>query len=333
MNIDELGKSWGKHMRSTPNGWSRTNFIARMGDIKNDHNYVRDAYSSDSITSSTQRAYPPTTKTGALKFGTDNWHISGSGPATDGSEYHRNCFDMRIINMRIAKHKILITEFMDENALWFHRAWRKLSFGDQAMLWTHYVATVSIDRKCALLSASSQDYAAWLKRSQRAVETKKGMLQLSAPIHKPATRTTKKKEQIAPSWTCRIFASIHKFPIRDSNPPTEIFIGEPDADDEFCYFRRDDGELYAVLRSKAVKRLRRRDELDSFLSDRKQKPETLCHFPGFVTKLDAKDKLNTQDQLHQRGLTNLDQCLAHWCQELREHPAIGRRTQDGCYPI
>ena len=329
-SIDTVGKAWGKYLRSIPNGWERSNRLTRFGDTSG-HNYVRAAYSSDSITSG-QRSYSPNGKGGVLSFSQNNWQIPGCSLTSDSSSYRKNLSDMRIINMRIAKPKILIDQFMDEDVLWFHLGWRDLSYRDQATLWVHYVPTVSIDRKYALIRASGQDYAARLKASQRAVKTNIGMLQLNARTLKPAERTEKKEEQLAPLWACRIFATIHKFPIRDSDPPTEKFIGRyPDSSDEFCYFRRANGELYAVLRLMAVKRLRRRGKLESFLHDCKEKPKRLCHFAEFI-ELRARVRYNANNWLHERGLSHLDKCLAQWCQQLCEQEAPGRRSKDGRYP-
>ena len=326
-HIHDLGKAWGKHMRSSPNGYDRTNPVARFGDVGSGHNYVRSAHTSDSITSGLQRNYTPTRGGGKLNF--DSWQISGSSPSSSGAQFRKNLFDMRIKNTRIVKATIPISQFMDADLQWFHRAWlNKLPFRYQAMIWTHYVPTVEHPQKLALLHTTDSSYRACLAAAQRELHTQICVLQLNAKTPRPANKSGPTKEQAAPLWAGRIYAWIHKSPIRCSNPPPRII------PDDNCYFRRGDGATYSVLSARFVKRLRRRGELHSYLREQREKADCLYHLPKQKYEPQgAREKYNSNKRLNEWRLTNLDSCLGQWCQQLNEEKAPGRRTINGCFPL
>ena len=328
-HIHDLGKAWGKHMRSSPNGWHKTNSLVRHFEVGSGHNYVRSAYTSDSITSGSQRSYVPTSDSGQLSFGTDNWRISGSSPSSDCAAFHRNLFDMSIKDMRIFKSTIPISEFMSKELQWFHRAWlNKLPFRYQAMIWTHYVPTVDHSQKLALLHTTDSSYRACLAAAQRELHTQICVLQLNVKTPLPANKYGPTKEQVAPLWATRILASVHKCTGQDSNVPSSII------DDDNCYFRRVDGTLYSVLSRKQIRKLRRRNELKSFLMEQRQGPGELCHFPAYLcAKLTAGQKYNTDSSLNELGLTHFDSGLAQWWKQDQKHQVPGRRTINGCYSI
>jgi len=375
-DIDYLGREWGKWMRYQPNGWPSKNHITNLKKISfaSGNSYAPMAVTSDSLDTLDQKSYHPTRKNiwgGELKLGAGNWQISASG--TSEAVYgalRKNPSYGRINNFRFHRSKILIQRFMPKDALRFHRACKNLSEWNQIMLWAHYVlVVVSPDKlknlreqrklkcyevtdqqKLDLLQTTNDIYSKWLVSSRRAIAEEITTTDLLAEIRlkkimaQDAARRRRLDLSTGPLWSYRIFASIHKFPIRHVNakdllpasfspqglwnPRTPIDFLPADKSAKAneisnIYFRQPTGEIYSVLSSMSLKRLRRQGKLDSFLDEQRNKLSdggmTLCHFDDwFPLRGRFYPHYNAPHWLAKRELTMLDQRARRWGRELRD---------------
>ncbi|MCH8871406.1 hypothetical protein IH824_01325 [candidate division KSB1 bacterium] len=358
-DIDYLGREWGKWMRYQPNGWPSRNHITKLKKISfaSGNSYAPMAVTSDSLDTLDQKSYHPTRKniwSGELKLGAGNWQISASG--TSAAVYgalRKNPSGGRIKNFRIYRSKILIKRFMPEDVLRFHRAWthqtknvKHLHKCHQTMLWTHYVLKAARQQKVELLRTTTDRYPKWLERSQRAISSiiAEHDAELSSKKSPPSPVAARNKGSTGPLCSCRIFASIHKFPIRHSNvkdhlpvsfspqgirnprTPADYFPADKSANPlAYMYFRQPTGEIYSVLSPIDLKRLRRKGELDSFLDERRENAANFTNFdidewypviwhPGWIKPV---PHYNALAWMKERGLTLLDECATDWGEELR----------------
>ncbi len=247
--------------------------------------------------------------------------------------------------MRIYRSKILIKRFMPEDVLRFHRAWtyqtkkvKHLRECHQAMLWTHYVLKAARQQKVELLQTTIDRYPKWLERSQRAISSKiaEHDAELSSKKSPPRPVAARNKGSTGPLWSCRIFASIHKFPIRHSKVkdllpasfspqgflnPRSTFDYLPTDNDNV--FRRANWEIYAVISNIEYGRLYRQGKANAFLAERRENAAdyTYRHFdewhlkwhPGWMKPL---PRYNATHWLKNRGLTMFNQCAQDWCKDL-----------------
>lgn len=358
-------------MRSQPYGWSRKNHIVNLEKslFESGNSYAPIAVTSDSLDAFGQKSYKPQGWAGELNLSAHTWQISASG--TSGDVYgklRKNPAGGRINNIRIYRSKILIRRFMPEDALRFHRAWQELSYWDQAMLWTHYAPKIAHNRKVSLLQTTNDRYPDWLDLSQRTIARIIERFDAEFNSKKPKPKSTKAriKADSGPLWSCRIVASIHKFPIRHSNvkdilpvsfSPKGFRTPRSNADflptDDNNVFRRENGEIYAVISNRKYGQLYRQGKASSFLAERREiaMDFTYCHFDewhpikcrpmkislneatfrsnlaieGIVmigTRFIVWEKpvphYNSPEWLKKRGLTKLDECAQQWGRELLE---------------
>jgi len=191
-----------------------------------------------------------------------------------------------------------------------------------------------------LLQTTSDQYPKWLGLSRRAIAREIERLDtvLSFKKSPPKSVANRSKGNAGPLWPCRIFASMHKFPIRHSNVkdilPASFSsqgIRKPRSASDYLptdnanVFRRADGEIYAVISNIEYGRLYRQGKASAFLAQRRENAAdyTYRHFdewhlewyPGWMKPL---PHYNATHWLKNRGLTMLDQCAQDWCQELRD---------------
>lgn len=323
VDVDEMGKKWGKWMRYQPNGWHRVNAIARMGDIGSGHIYARAAFHSDTVGMGGQSNYAPQKLGKKLKLGlkTNSWQISASGPtAAVYGPSRRNIADGRVKNFKIQKSKVLISQFMGEDLQLFHRGWGKLGFTHRAVIWTQYVPDVNFTRKVNLLRTTSKRYGEWLEVSHRRIVDEIRLLDIQhIPQHQPTKLPT---TPITPLWPTRIFGSVHKFPIKHSASgelPVNGSIYDY-VDDDYAYFRRSSGEIYAVISGIELRRLKRAGRFESYLSERRADlNQDNCHFAVWYDTAKRKRKIhNTEEWLRKRGLIYFEERLTRFCQELHD---------------
>lgn len=338
INVDELGREWGKWMRYKPNGWPRKNHIAtlRMTLVGSGNSYARAAVISDRLDNHGQNSYDPVGRRGSLQLGASNWRIAASG--TSAAVYGRlgrNPSGGYINNIRYHRQIIPIKRFMPNDALRFHRAYLVLSECHQAILWTHYVPPVKHERKLDLLRTHKNHYFSWLDTSQRAIARKISKLDADCScktINRPSR--PKPDQRKGPLWPCRILASIHKLPIRHTHAPTDA---QPICEDNV--FRRPSGEIYAVLSNLEYRRLYRLGGVSSVLAERRASTDIYDyhHFNEWwpdewqPPRHKTNPYYNTPEWLNARGLTLLDQCAQRWGKELceaKEYPWVRRGKND-----
>lgn len=301
-DVDYLGRKWGRHMRSQPNGWHRENWIAHEEErvTGSGHSYKSAIISSDNaeyslagidkkiageygrvtdgFTYANLRDLKPSgvSTPSRLKPGdslitaTFGW----AGTVPSGTKY----------NCRIYRSEILIKSFMPEDVLRFHRAWKNLSECHQAMLWTQYVLKVAHKQKVDLLQTTNDLYAKWLDLSQRTIAREIERLDtvLSSKTFTPRSVTGRNNLSAAgPLWPCRIFSYVHKVPINDSrrdpfpiclsltghSNPRSPFVKGPIDSNMYCM--RPNGELYAVVPAEEGLRLQNQGRLNSYLDERR----------------------------------------------------------------
>ena len=272
--VHELASDWGRYMRSQPNGWYRDNHVANLEKslLGSGNNRKQTAFVSDQL--ELKGSQISGTQASAAAFG----------------KLGRNSTDGLIRNIRTYGPTIPIRG-MSEDQIRFHRAWKKLSECHQAMLWTQYVLNVAQKRRMNLLQTTNDLYPKWLDLSQRAIARE--ITRLDAEIgpkktSRPARSVSGRHKGIkGPLWPCRIFASIHKFPIRYSNvknlfPASFSPLGfrnpRTSADylppDPYIFCRRPSGELYTVLSLDKWLQLRKTKKLTGFLCAERNK--ALC---------------------------------------------------------
>ena len=309
--VDEIGKEWGKYMRHWPNGWPSKNHVATLKKtlVSSGNSYAPVAVTSDSLDSWNQKSHAPQKWAGELNFGlgAGTWKIAASGfTAERYGGLGKNPSGGRINNIRFQRPKILIRSFMPKDALRFHRAWKNGTTGEnlsechQAMLWTHYVLKVAHSRKVELLQTTPDLDPKWLDISRRAIARKIEELKiadLNAELNsKKSTRKLKADRNnhcTGPLWSCRIFPSICKYPIRHSNVKDLLPVSfspqgfrNPRAPADYLptcdynVFRRANGAIYAVISNTKYKRLYKRGEAYSFLAEQREiaMDFTYCHF-------------------------------------------------------
>ncbi len=291
-------------MRHWPNGWPSKNHVATLKKtlVSSGNSYAPVAVTSDSLDSWNQKSHAPQKWAGKLNFGlgAGTWQISAAGSTAERyGTLGKNPAGGRINNIRFQRPKILIRSFMPKDALPFHRALKNLRRCHQAMLWTHYVLKVAHSRKVDLLQTTPDLYPKWLDISRRAIARKIEELKIEDLIAELNSKTSIRKLKAdrndhctGPLWSCRIFPSICKFPIRRSKvkdllpvsfSPQGIRNPRSPADYlptcDYNVFRRPNGEVYAVVSNIEYGRLFRQGRAASFLAERPKNVAdfTYCH--------------------------------------------------------
>ncbi len=231
-NIRDMNQAetWGERMRYWPNGWHTKGLMARYAE------WMTEAEpGKNSITRS-----DGSQKNLAWNF--DDWQPSQRGDS-DCSKY--------FCSTPLIKH------FMPADVIPYHIAWKDLPFSHQAILWVHYASDVDYIRKLHLLKIDSDSYQNLLTLAQHKIE------QTICELPDPAPEPPEPKPGTGPLWSCRIFARVHKWPIRHAGANT-LHCGPvlqfpvslswagfrlPIAEDENdnYVFRLPGGEIYALL--------------------------------------------------------------------------------------
>ncbi len=403
--VDEMGKEWGKHMRYWPSGWPSKNHVAThkktLASFGN--SYAPPAVTSDWLDTragfradKSQMSYSPQKYAGKLKLGIDGWRISASGTSADVyGALRKNPSGGRINNFRFRCSKPLINRFMPPAALRFHRALHKslpkcdqLPEYLQVMLWVHYILVVvspsewrrlreeeklewyqvTYKQKVDLLRTTNGFYPKWLDLARKTIAREIEKHDFVLYFKKSPPRSVKGRNQgsAGPLWSCSIFASIHKFPIRHSNVEDLLPVSfspqgfrNPRTSADFLptgdnnVFRRENGEIYAVISNRKYGRLYRRGKACSFLNERRENVAdvTYCHFDDWhpikchPMKIRSKESAfrsvaavdgtvmigtrfivwekpvphyNSPEWLKKQGLAKLDECAQQWGRELLE---------------
>ena len=197
-----------------------------------------------------------------------------------------------------------------------------------------------------LLQTTNDIYSKWLGRARTEIE--QAIAKTDADCRKrrmaqeAARRTPLDELSTGSLWPCRIFASIHKFPIRHSNvkdllpasfspqglrnprTPADFLPTDEASDNGDNVFRLANGEVYVVISSEEYGRLYQQGKASSFLTERRENAAdfTFCDFdewhpviwhPGWIKPV---SHYNAPSLIKKRGLTRLDEGAYCWGQEL-----------------
>jgi len=258
IDIDYLGREWGRRMRDEPNGYHRKNYLANHLEdylIGSSNSYKVTDVSSDNLESKRSNLFDPL-------------RTLRSNPSS-GSKQR--------IKSKLPKPPV---GFMNEDQLLFHRAFRRLkgNLGErqQAILWFHFTALASTSRQIALAGITPCTYELWLDHAIQAVTREVSAIELE--VRKTCVKEKSKPPTFTPLWPCKVLSYVHKVAINDShrdpfpislnmqghNKPDGLYTELPF--DQTIYCVRENGDVYAEISYTDWTRLRRRKKLNSTLT-------------------------------------------------------------------